>query len=209
MLKGLEREGKVRPQRHIWITPAVRHYKAGNGPGMAVCPEGTVESCVSVAHANHFVDDTGETHWRSSPSQPPIFFGAGPAAARSGRRLRPATAPLTRRRRLPQGRSGGASCSTRLRCRCSGKRSRTSRWWTSTPSRCAAARAGRCCAGPDAQRCSEAPGRGVGAGGAAERLLHRRGALGLQRQGVGKPELGAVPGERAPLAFRVARPVGR
>lgn len=75
ILKELEASGRVAPRRHLWITPAVRHYKAGNGPGMAVCPEGTVESCVSVAHANHFVDESGETHWRTSPSQPPIFFG--------------------------------------------------------------------------------------------------------------------------------------
>lgn len=76
LIKSLEADGRIAPRRHIWITPAVRHYKAGNGPGMAVCPEGTVESCVSVAHANHFVDDTGETHWRTTPSHPPIFFGA-------------------------------------------------------------------------------------------------------------------------------------
>lgn len=76
ILKEMEANGKISPKRHLWITPAVRHYKAGNGPGMAVCPEGTVASCVSVAHANHFVDSTGETHWRSSYAEPPIFFGA-------------------------------------------------------------------------------------------------------------------------------------
>lgn len=74
-LQGLIREGAIAPKRHIWITAPVRHYKAGNGPGMAECREGTIESCTSVYHATQFEDSLGEVNWLSGKSEPPMFWG--------------------------------------------------------------------------------------------------------------------------------------
>ncbi len=61
--------------RLLFITIPVRHYKAGNGPGTAVCAEGTLESCRSVYSGTAYRHVGAEVAWGTHPAQPPLFYG--------------------------------------------------------------------------------------------------------------------------------------
>ena len=59
----------------LWITAPVRHYKAGNGPGSAACPEGTLASCRASDAGTAYTHVGGEVAWKSHVAAPPLFYG--------------------------------------------------------------------------------------------------------------------------------------
>jgi hypothetical protein len=61
--------------RLVWITAPVRHYKAGNGPGSASCPEGTRESCRAADAGTSFRHVGGDVAWTTHAAAPPLFYG--------------------------------------------------------------------------------------------------------------------------------------
>ena len=67
------------PAQLFWITAPVRHYKAGNGPGSAECPEGTLASCRAANAGFAYKAWAGDVRWLSYPtmgdSAPPLFYG--------------------------------------------------------------------------------------------------------------------------------------
>jgi hypothetical protein len=59
----------------LWITAPVRHYKAGNGPGSAACPEGTLASCRASDAGTAYMHVGDQVAWKSHVAAPPLFYG--------------------------------------------------------------------------------------------------------------------------------------
>jgi hypothetical protein len=69
----LGRHSNISGAQLLWITAPTRQYKAGAGPGSAVCSNGTLASCFS---SGLQWEPHGETlAWRRQASTPPLFFG--------------------------------------------------------------------------------------------------------------------------------------